>query len=183
MRAIVKRDWRNSKPFNAICAPKISADRQSDLFFQGHFANKLLYICFGTQCFFSVLLCVYFPCCNLLPALTIHQNGGSQKSLCIYLYAPAARLCERVEGFCAPASAQKPSTLSLKSCAYDLCTDMQPSEAMASRRGPIDRAHGVERGKCLCTNRMYTFIESLACEASDSMRYWVDIKNVYFLEG
>jgi len=32
-------------------------------------------------------------------------------------------------------------------CAYDLCTDMQPSAAMASRRGPIYRAQGVERGK------------------------------------
>src|SRR6266568_846366 len=27
-------------------------------------------------------------------------------------------------------------------CAYDFCRGMQPSEAMASRRGQIDRAHG-----------------------------------------
>src|SRR6266581_2887936 len=138
MRAIVKRDWRNSKPFNAICAPKISADGQSDLFFQGHFANKLLYICFSRQCFFSVLLSVYFPRCNLLPAITIHQNGATQKTLCVYLYAPAARLCEDVEGLCAPAGAHKPSTSSLK---------------------------------------------RLACEASGGMRYWIYIKNVYFLKG
>ena len=32
-----------------------------------------------------------------------------------------------------------------KGCAYDFCRDIQPSEAMASRRGQIDRAHGVER--------------------------------------
>jgi hypothetical protein len=32
-------------------------------------------------------------------------------------------------------------------CAYDFCRDVQPSEAMASRRGQIYRAHEVERGK------------------------------------
>src|SRR5260370_23298625 len=31
-------------------------------------------------------------------------------------------------------------------CAYDFCRNMQPSEAMASRRGPIYRAHRGERG-------------------------------------
>ena len=33
-------------------------------------------------------------------------------------------------------------------CAYDFCRGMQPSEAMARRRGPIDRALGMGGGSC-----------------------------------
>ena len=35
-------------------------------------------------------------------------------------------------------------------CAYDLSRDRQPSEAMASRRGQIDRAHRGEADADVC---------------------------------
>ena len=38
--------------------------------------------------------------------------------------------------------------MGLNGCTYDFRRDMQPSEAMASRRGQIDRAQGVEGGSC-----------------------------------
>src|SRR5947208_2167378 len=67
-------------------------------------------------------------------------------------------------------------------CAYDCCRDVQPSEAVARRRGPIDRAHGVGEAHTFSQaksvekfNFFYVFLKKqsnrLNCLSTNSILY------------